>query len=93
MSNEARQLTPEDPVSPETLEQLAKLVDARGQMADHLLDLEQRKIQILASVKRIDEQHARLIESVLVDRGLLPTDPVEIDTKTGRLKILREKQE
>lgn len=85
---EKRPLTPEDPVDTETLEQLRRLQDTRQRLAESLLTLEQEKIQLLAAAKKVDDQRNRLFETLLVDRGLSPGTEIEIDAKTGRIKLL-----
>lgn len=85
---EKRPLTVEDPVDTETLQQFRELQENRQRFADTLLSLEQDKIQLLAAVKKLDDQRNRLFESCLVDRGLAPNTKVEIDARTG--KIIRE---
>jgi len=93
MSNpntEKRPLTPDDPVETETLEQLRGLQEARQRFADSLLSMEQEKIQILAAVKKVDDQRNRLFQVCLVDRGMSPDTVVEIDARTGKIKVLDE---
>jgi len=80
-----KRLTPEDPVEREILEQLRELHESRQHIADNLLDLEQSKIQLLASAKRLDDQRSRIFQAILVDRGLPPSLPAEIDARTGKL--------
>jgi hypothetical protein len=82
---EKRVLTSDDPVDAETLEHFRKLQEARQRFADSLLSLEQEKIQLLAAVKKLDDQRNRLFESCLVERGLAPDTQVEIDARTGKI--------
>lgn len=82
---EKRPLTIEDPVDSETLEQLRRVQEARQRFADNLLSLEQDKIQLLAAVKKLDDQRNRLFEGCLVERGLAPTAQVEVDARTGKI--------
>lgn len=86
-AEEKKPLTVRDPVDPETLEQFRQLQDARQHMAETLLSMEQEKIQLLAAVKKVDDQMHRLFEGVLVARGLPPDTKVEIDGKTGRIVV------
>jgi hypothetical protein len=83
--DEKRSLTPEDPVDAETLEHFRKLQEARQRFAESLLSLEQEKIQLLAAVKKLDDQRNRLFEGCLVERGMTPDTEVEIDARTGRI--------
>jgi chromosome segregation ATPase len=87
-----RPLTPEDPVGAAVLEQLQHLQDARLEMGDRLLTLEQDRIQILGAVRKIDDQRNRLFESCLIDRGLPPTARAQIDGKTGKIFVESEPQ-
>lgn len=87
MEPEKRPLTPNDPVDSETLEQFRQLQEARQALADDLLAIEQRKIQLLASAKKIDEQRNRLFERCLVDRGMPPDTTVTIDSRTGVIEL------
>ncbi len=82
---EKRPLTIEDPVDSETLEQLRRVQEARQRFADTLLSLEQDKIQLLAGVKKLDDQRNRLFEGFLVERGIAPNVQVEIDARTGKI--------
>jgi len=89
-NGEQPRLTLEDPVTKEQMTQLAQLRDAKGMVAAQMLDLEQRKIQLLAAAKRIDEQNQRLFDGILVDRGLPPNTPVELDGPTGKLSLMQD---
>lgn len=87
---EKRPLTADDPVEPETLDQFRRLQEARSKFANNLLSLEQEKIQLLAAVKKIDDQSSRLFEACLVERGLAPDTGVEIDPRTGKITRLAD---
>jgi hypothetical protein len=87
---EKRDLKPNDPVDTETLEQFRRLQEARSRFADSLLSLEQEKIQILAAVKKVDDQSARLFEHCLIERGLPPTAKVSIDPRTGAIDVVKD---
>lgn len=89
-NGEKRRLTPEDPVEKGHLLQLAQLRDARMAIGQQLLDLEQRKIQLLAVAKRIDDQNQRLFDSLLVDRGLAPGTPIELNGETGKISVIEQ---
>lgn len=82
-----KRLTADDPVEREVLEQLRELQDSRLQIAENLLDLEQTKIQLLASAKRVDDQRGRIFQAILVSRGLSPTLSAEIDARSGKLLL------
>ena len=81
-------LTPNDPVEPELLSQLDTLQNARVEVAQQMLMLEQDKVRLLASAHAIDEQVQRTFERILVDRGMDPGTRVSIDSKTGKLEAL-----
>ncbi len=94
MSNqdEKQALTPNDPVDTETLEQFRRLQEARQRFADNLLSLEQEKIQLLAAVKKIDDQRNRLFETCSIERGIPPQTRIEIDARSGKITILDEEE-
>lgn len=85
-----KKLSPEDPVAPETLQQLRQLHEARLHLCERAVDLDQEKIQVLAAVKRLDDQKRRVFEAILVDRGLSPQTQVEIDSRTGKLVSIEQ---
>lgn len=87
---EARSLTLNDPVDPETLEQFRQLQDARQRFAETLLSLEQDKIQLLAAVKKIDDQLNRLFQACSIERGLPPQTRIEIDARSGKVTRMEE---
>lgn len=82
-------LTPDDPVSKEGLETIRQLVEARMDVADRLLSMEQDKIALLAAAKRLDDQRLRFFEALLMERGIDPRTQVELDSNTGRIKVLQ----
>ena len=81
-------LTPNDPVVPEILAQFSTLADAKRELALTLLSLENEKVRIIASARKIEEQLTRLFEACLVERGLPPDAVVEIDPKTGKITVV-----
>lgn len=88
MPEEAKKLTVEDPVEPEVLKKLAELRDSRLRIGDQVLDLEGEKVRLLVAVRQIDAEKQRAFEKILMERGLPPTFPVEIDGQTGKIKPL-----
>ncbi len=82
-----RRLTINDPVSPETVQQLRQIQSAQADLGLELLRLEQRRIQVLAVAKKLDEQHQRVFQGILVERGLDPTTPVELDGTSGKISM------
>jgi hypothetical protein len=88
MAEEPTKLTVEDPVAPEVLKALADLRDSRLRIGDQVLDLEAEKVRLMVAVRQIDAEKQRTFEKILMDRGLPPTFPVEIDGQTGKIKPL-----
>lgn len=80
------QKTLDTPVSAEDLAKFAQLQGARLQIAERVLDLEQEKVRALRAAANIDAERQKLFEKILVERGLPPGFPVEIDSKTGTMK-------
>lgn len=87
-ASQATKLTINDPVDAETLKSFGELQAARGQMSERLLDLEMEKVRTLRAASNIDSERQRLFEKVLMDRGLPPNAPVEIDAKTGKITMI-----
>lgn len=85
-----QRLTPADPVSKDVLAQFKSLSDAKVDLAGKLMSLEQEKIRILASHRRIEDHMTRLFEMTLVERGISPEAEVEIDPQTGVLSLVTE---
>lgn len=88
MSETKQPLTPNDPVSPETLKKFEELDSARYELASRLLDLEQERVRLLAAAHQVDQQRQRLFEKVLLERGLDPATAVSINDKTGAINVL-----
>lgn len=92
MSEETQKLTVNDPVDTETRKRLEELGGARYEVADKLLEMEQEKIKLLVAANRLDEERSRTFEKILMDRGLAPTTPIEIEAQTGNLRVLHPQQ-
>ena len=92
MSEETQKLTVNDPVDTETRKRLEELGGARYEVADKLLEMEQEKVKLLVAANRLDEERNRTFEKILLDRGLAPTTPIEIEAQTGNLRVLRPQQ-
>ena len=82
-----KQLTVNDPVSPEELQRIGALTGARYDVADRMLDLEQQKVTLLVTARQIDDEKNKLFNKILIDRGLPPGTPIELDSETGALKV------
>ncbi len=92
MSNpaaESKRLTTEDPIDPEILAKFGELEQHRMHLGSQVLDLRSEEVKLMVAARRIDEEKQRLFEKVLVDRGLNPSTPVEIDASTGRIRVLQ----
>lgn len=89
MTQEAK-LTVESPVDQETRARLEDLRGVRSDIADKLLSLEQEKVRLLVAANRVEEDFGKVFEKVLLDRGIAPNTPVEIDSNTGALRVMRQ---
>lgn len=88
MSEETpRKLTIEDPVDLEGLERFNKLESARHEVALRLLEIEQERVRLLGAAHEVDKQTQRLFEKILLDRGLKPNFPVDINSTTGKITV------
>ena len=83
-----KKLTLEDPIDSETLKKLSELRETRLQIADRLVDLEIERVRMMVAVRQIDGEKNRLFEKTLVDRGLPPGFPVNVDGQTGKIHPL-----
>jgi len=88
-NGEAKRLTLDDPIPPETLTYFQKIMDARADIGIELLSLEEKKITLLAANKKLQEQHSRLFQGILMERGLPPTTMAQLDGRTGKLIIMQ----
>jgi hypothetical protein len=89
MSNDTRQVTLDTPVDPATLSRIETIQNARLQLGDRFLDLEQERVRVLRAVANLDAERIRIFEDINTSRGLSPTTPVEIDAKTGKVTPLQ----
>lgn len=90
-SEESKRLTPNDPIDVETLARISELESTRARLGLQLLDIEDDKVKILVSSRRIDEEKQRIFEKALMERGLPPNTPVEINANTGLIHVLGTK--
>lgn len=88
-NGEAKRLTLDDPVSPETLQSFGQIKEAQIDVALELMAVEERKIQLLAANKKLREQNDRLFQSILIERGQPPHAGAELDSKTGKIVLLQ----
>lgn len=82
-----RRLTINDPVPAEVIQQFRQIQTAQADIGLEFLRLEQRKIQLLAASKKLDEQHQRIFQALLVERGVDPAMPAELDGQSGKLVL------
>lgn len=78
---------PYDPVGVEDLARLRELSMARDNIAHKLLSLELEKIAILAAGRRVDEEHDALLRRIMTDRGIAPSDAIDINPRTGEIAV------
>lgn len=93
MNGEAKRLTLDDPVPPETIQKLRQVQEAQAAIAVEFINLEERKIQLLAGNKKLREQYGRVFEALLIERGLSPDTLVDLDGKTGKIRLSQVPQE
>lgn len=80
----------ETPVPKESLGRLRDLEVTRTRLGHQLIDLENEKISILATARRIDDERNKLFQVLLMERGLPPNTPASIDPETGVLTVLQQ---
>ena len=85
--NGEKRLTLDDPVSPEVIQNFRQIGEAQTNIAMEMVALEERKIQLLAGNKKLREQHERLFQAILVERGQHPQTPAELDGKSGKIVL------
>lgn len=85
---ETKRMTIEDPIEPEILAKFSELENTRMRLGAQMIDIKSEEVRIMVAARRIDEEKQRLFEKVLVDRGLHPTTPIEINAETGRLSLM-----
>jgi len=90
MAEEPRRLTLNDPVPPDQIKLFAEIAEGRATIAEQLLKLEQDKIWLLASAKQLDDQHRRLFQGLLTERGVAPGTRCGLDAKSGKLELEEE---
>lgn len=83
-----KRLTLEDPVDPSVITHLDTLHGHWMNLSERLTLLEQEKIQILAALKRIDDEKHKIFEQVQIERGVSPDMSVSIDPKTRLVEVL-----
>lgn len=84
----SKRLTVEDPIDPVILNRFGEMEGARMRLGAQLLEIEAEKVKIMVAARQIDVERQRLFEKVLSDRGVAPSTPVEIDSVTGKIRVL-----
>jgi len=79
------------PVSQEVLSQLDHIVKFRTQLSIEGIDIDLRKVQILATIRRLDQQRDEIFNKILTERGFAPGTVIEIDPKTGAFEMAEDK--
>lgn len=85
-----RTLTPNDPISKEVLAQLEDIYEKRLALAEQVLDLEIRRVRLVALTSRLDDERARIFQRELTIRGLSPATKISVDPETGRIELLEK---
>lgn len=85
---EKKRLTINDPIEAEIRARFTSLHETRLQIANRNLDLELEKIRLMRAATSVDTERQKLFENVLIERGLPPNFPVEIDASTGIIKAI-----
>lgn len=85
-------LTLNDPVGKEILDKLGELEGVRSEIGNQLLDIKNEEIKLLAAARKVDEERYRLFERCLMERGLAPNTPANINAQTGLLTLLQPAQ-
>ena len=88
MNDQIKKLTPADPLDEETKQKLDELTEMSYDIAIKLYESEQAKVRLLVAGRQVDVEKQKLFEKILMDRGLPPNTPVEIDGQTGMIKVL-----
>lgn len=81
-------LTLNDPVGKETLDKLGELEGVRSEIGNQLLDIKNEEIKLLAAARKVDEERYRLFERCLMERGLAPNTPANINAQTGLITLI-----
>lgn len=88
MSDTKKRLSVTDPVDPEVVSQLEDLSQAKMEIAQAMLELEQEKVGLLAHAHRVDQQTKRLFDGVLLERGIDPATRVTV-SKSGEITLVK----
>ncbi len=80
--------TPETPVDPEVLQRLTDMQNRRMQLAERFLDHHLGSVQCLREAASIDASRGTIFQAILAERGLRSDTPIEIDAKTGVVRVM-----
>jgi hypothetical protein len=81
-------LSIKDPVSPEVLRNLSRIMGSRQQVAETLLNMELEKIPLIVAARTLDEEKGRLFARELEARGISSETQVTIDGTTGVIELV-----
>lgn len=84
---EGQKLSIKDPVSQEVLARLNELDTAKAGLARQNLMLDEEKVKLLGASRRIAAENQELFNKILTDRGIPPGTPVNIDPKSGEIRL------
>ena len=87
---ETPQVTADTPVSQEELQRLDLLGRARNDAANELADLELAKVNVLRAIRDLDTERTRLYNQILATRGIDPNTKIQIDGRTGAIRVLKD---
>ena len=84
-SESAPQLTLNDPVDKATLARLEQLNQARLQIAEQLLELENEKVRLLVAARPIEQERMETFSKILKERNLPIDFGIVVDGATGKI--------
>jgi hypothetical protein len=87
---ETKSLTRQDPVDPQTLQNLEALSNTKQELAIRLADLEVEKLNLLGTLRRVGMEFDQQIVKILTDRGIDPQTQVQINPKDGVITVEAE---
>jgi hypothetical protein len=92
IEQEKKRLTVEDPIDEETRSKFLSLQDSRLRVGNRLLDLELERVRLIRTASTVDNERQKLFESILIERGLSPSQPITIDSDTGQITVITQSE-
>ena len=80
-------LTIKDPIDPKVLANLRELTARRDDIANELLSLELRRVQLLVSAREVSNEKSAIFTHVFAERDLDPNAVVSVDDETGVITL------